>query len=97
MTFSGQYLVFSVRVEDLTPWPPLLVGEGKYRRLGAFARDIYAITAKNFVILAKYLLSMRLFISQRRHDNYRTQTPPVKWALRPRYTRAGRIFSNIFF
>ena len=36
-----------------------------------FARDIYAIIAKNFVIIAKFLLSVRLFISQRRHDNYR--------------------------
>ncbi len=37
--------------------------------LCAFARDIFAIVAKNFVILAKFLLSVRLFISQRRHDN----------------------------
>jgi hypothetical protein len=27
---------------------------------------VYAIIAKNFVILAKFLLSVRLFISQRR-------------------------------
>ncbi len=55
-------------------------------RLSAFARDIYAIIAKNFVILAKFLLSVRLFISQRRHENYKT-----------RITLIPADFYNIFF
>jgi hypothetical protein len=61
--------------------------------LSAFAIGIYAIIAKNFVILAKFLLSVRLFISQRRHDNYRTRITLIP----PRKTERDGFFIIYFF